>query len=150
MHICVIRPQWVKLCRWTPSLIFQGPDNLTDLPLDKMADISQTIFSYAFWLIKSLFFIFKFLWSLFLGSQVIGLAYSVPSHYLNQCWPYTLTHICGTRGKWVKIPIVLVVNPQTASQSWLFLSLKPLHICWSRQARVIQRLTSLLFCYCRS
>ena len=23
------------------------------------------------------------------------------SHYLNQRWPDTLTHICGTRGKWV-------------------------------------------------
>ena len=24
--------------------------------------------------------------------------YSAPSHYLNQCWPSSLTHICGTRG----------------------------------------------------
>ena len=22
-------------------------------------------------------------------------------HYLNQCWPSSLTHICGTEGKWV-------------------------------------------------
>ena len=24
------------------------------------------------------------------------------SHYLNECWPDSLTHICGTRGRWVK------------------------------------------------
>ena len=24
------------------------------------------------------------------------------SHYLNQCWPDSLTHICSTRGRWVK------------------------------------------------
>ena len=31
-----------------------------------------------------------------------GLAPSrVTSHYLNQCWPSSLTHICGARGKWV-------------------------------------------------
>ena len=23
------------------------------------------------------------------------------NHYLNQCWPSFLTHICGTRGRWV-------------------------------------------------
>ena len=23
-------------------------------------------------------------------------------YYLNQCWPYSLTYICGTRGSWVK------------------------------------------------
>ena len=25
----------------------------------------------------------------------------MPSHYLNQFWPDSLKHICGTRGKWV-------------------------------------------------
>ena len=28
--------------------------------------------------------------------------YSTRSHYLNQCWPSSLTHICGTRQRWVK------------------------------------------------
>ena len=23
------------------------------------------------------------------------------NHYLNQCWPHSLTHICGARGRWV-------------------------------------------------
>ena len=27
------------------------------------------------------------------------------SHYLNQCWTSSLTHICGTRGTWVKTAI---------------------------------------------
>ena len=47
---------------------------LTHLPLDTIAAISQTICSDAFsW-----------------------------RHYLNQCWPDSLTHVCGTRGRWVK------------------------------------------------
>ena len=32
---------------------------------------------------------------LWLGSE------QAASHYLNQCWPQSLTHICGTRGRWV-------------------------------------------------
>ena len=27
----------------------------------------------------------------------------MPSHYLNQCWPNSLMHICVTRERWVKI-----------------------------------------------
>ena len=27
---------------------------------------------------------------------------SGPGHYLNQCWLSSPTHICGTRGRWVK------------------------------------------------
>ena len=27
----------------------------------------------------------------------------VPSHYLNHWWPDSLTHICATRGRWVKL-----------------------------------------------
>ena len=29
-------------------------------------------------------------------------AEQAPSTYLNQCWPSSPTHICGTRGRWVK------------------------------------------------
>ena len=28
------------------------------------------------------------------------------SHYLNQCWPDSLTHICGTRGRWVNSTLI--------------------------------------------
>ena len=34
--------------------------------------------------------------------QVMADAEQKTSHYLNQCWPSSLTHICGTRGIWVK------------------------------------------------
>ena len=43
-----------------------GKPTLTHLPLDKMAAISQTVFSYAFSWIERLVFWFKFQWSLFL------------------------------------------------------------------------------------
>ena len=43
---------------------------LTHLPLDKMAAISQTIFSDAFPLIKFFVFLLKFHWSLFLRVQL--------------------------------------------------------------------------------
>ena len=33
------------------------------------------------------------------------------SQYLNQCWPISLTHICGTRGRWVSCVLQLVVCP---------------------------------------
>ena len=36
-------------------------------------------------------------------------ACSVPSHYLNQCCPSSLTHICGTRGRWVNTVKELVL-----------------------------------------
>ena len=34
----------------------------------------------------------------------------VTSHYLNQCWPSSLMHICGTRGRWVKTSFECVQN----------------------------------------
>ena len=42
---------------------------LTHLPLDKMAAISQTVFSDAFLWMKSLVFRLKFHWNLFLRAQ---------------------------------------------------------------------------------
>ena len=33
----------------------------------------------------------------------ISLKFIPTSHYLNQCWPDSLTHIGGTRGKWVNL-----------------------------------------------
>ena len=29
---------------------------------------------------------------------------SATSHFLSQCWPDPWTHMCGTRGRWVKTP----------------------------------------------
>ena len=81
---------------------------LTHLP--GMAAISQMTFSIAFSGMKiiSLKFVPK-------GPidnksalvQVMVGAKQVTSHYLNQCWPSSLMHICGTRGRWVKLEVVL-------------------------------------------
>ena len=70
----------------------------------------QTTFSNAFSWMKSFVFWFEFHWSLFLKVQLtisqcwfrwwLG-AEQATSHYLNQCWPRSLTHICGTRGDWL-------------------------------------------------
>ena len=81
-------------------------------PLNKMAAISQTIFSNAFLGIKSSAFWSKCRhWSFFLRIQLttikhwfrqwLGAEYAT-SHYLNQCWTDSKTHICGTMGRWVK------------------------------------------------
>ena len=79
---------------------------LTHLSVDKMAAISQTTFSNAFSWMK-----IKFYRSLFIRAQLtifqhwfrwwLG-ANQVINHYLNQCWPSSLSHICSTRGRWVK------------------------------------------------
>ena len=34
--------------------------------------------------------------------QVMAWREEATSHYLNQCWPSSLTHTCGSRGRWVK------------------------------------------------
>ena len=67
-------------------------------------DILKCIFLNEFFCI-----LFEFHWSLFLSVELttgqhwfmewFG-ADQVVSHYLNQCWPSWLTHICGTRGRW--------------------------------------------------
>ena len=78
---------------------------LTHLPLDKMVTVSQTTVSNAFSWMKGFVFWFNFHWSLCLRVQLtISQRWfrSAPSHYLNQCWHISLTHICSTQGRWVK------------------------------------------------
>ena len=87
------------------------PHRLTHLPLNKMAaHLADDTFNRIFvneklWILikNSLKFVPKgpidkkpALVQVWLG------ACSAPSHYLNQCWHNWLTHICGTRGRWVK------------------------------------------------
>ena len=81
----VLKMSVVKCC---PSCA--GLRVLTHLPLDKMAATLQMIYSDAFLWMKSFVFWLKFHWSLF--------------HYLNHCWPYSLTHICVSGPQWVKGP----------------------------------------------
>ena len=93
---------------------------LTYLPLeDKMTVISQKIFSDAFLWMQSFVFWLTFLWSLFLKVQLKITqhwfekwldAEKATSHYLNQCWPSSLTHICGTRGRWAHFTYAVTPN----------------------------------------
>ena len=74
---------------------------LNSYPLDNMSTISQIFF--VFW--------FEFHWRLLLGVQWtksqlwfrwwLG-ADLATSHHPNQCWPKSLTHICGTKERWFK------------------------------------------------
>ena len=92
----------------------------THLPLDKMATILLTTFSNTFIWMKSVRLRFEFHWSLFPRVQLtisqhwfrkwLG-AEQATSHYLNQCWPSSLTHICGTRGRWLKIGSNYISEP---------------------------------------
>ena len=84
---------------------------LTHLSLDKMSAILLTTFSNVFLWMKKHEFRLKFQWNLFLRVQLtifqhwfrywLG-ADQVTSHYLNQCWPSSPTHICVTRGDELK------------------------------------------------
>ena len=75
-------------------------------PLDNLAGKSQTTFSNAFSSIKMFEFQLKIHWSLFIRVQLtisqhwfrywVG-AEKAASYYLNQWWPSSLTHICGTK-----------------------------------------------------
>ena len=81
---------------------------LTHLPQTKWPHHWHTTFSNAFSWTKIMESRFKFHWNLFPGTQLITPqhwfrqwlgAEQAPSHYLNQWWPSSLTHICGTSGE---------------------------------------------------
>ena len=81
---------------WFPMLSFK-----THLPLNKTAQDNYKC------TMKMVEFRFEFHWNLFPGVQLkirkhsFGVwidAEEATSHYLNQCWPSSLTHLCGTRG----------------------------------------------------
>ena len=106
-----------------------------------MATISQTIFLYPFSRKKSFVFSLKFHWNLFLRVQLaITQHYWVPSHYLNQCWSNSLTHICGTRGRWVNGKITVYrllfhvtigncrLDFETLNDKTMYVC-SPIHIC---------------------
>ena len=68
------------------------PSPLTQLPLDKMAPIlADDNFECISW-VKMI--VFRLYW---LGAE------EATSHHLSQCWPSSLTHICGTRGRWMSV-----------------------------------------------
>ena len=84
--------------------------HINSSPLDKTITILQTTHSNAFSWMKTFVFWFEFHWSLFLRAQLTIIkhwfrwwlgAEQATSHYLNQCLPSSLMHICSTRGRWV-------------------------------------------------
>ena len=97
-----------------------GVLSLTHLSLNKM--VSQTAFWNAFSWLKSFVIWFEFHWSLLLKVQLtisqhwfrnwLG-AKQATSHYLNQCWPSSLMHICGTRGSWFNSSCWLIWKSDT-------------------------------------
>ena len=88
------------------------PIALTHWGRDKIDAILQTTFSNAISWMKIFEFRLKFHWSLFLKVQLtifqhwfrqwLG-AEQATSHYLNQWWPSSTTHICVTQPQWVNI-----------------------------------------------
>ena len=102
---------WMVDVKLHISLIFPwGCDELTHLPWTKWPTSWQTTISDAFSWMTMIEFWFEFHWSLFPGAQLTInqhlfrkwlVAEQATSHYLKQCWPSSLTHICGTSGRWV-------------------------------------------------
>ena len=75
-----------------------------------MAPISQTcsntfskmkIFEFQIWFHWNIFFRVKLTICQHWFRQWLGAVQGM-SHYLNQCWHSSSTHICGTRGRWIK------------------------------------------------
>ena len=84
-------------------------DTLTHLPWTKWPPIWQTTFSVAISWMKMIEFWLKFHWNMFPGVELTISQHwfrqwlctdQATSHYC-QCWSSSLTHICGTRGRWV-------------------------------------------------
>ena len=113
-----------KQMGWDDSLQRCVLNRLTHLPLGKMAAVSQTIFSDAFlvneqfcaFFKRSLKFVSK-------GPIEINPALVQIMACRNQCWPSSLTHICGTRGRWVNRIIDDSANciphtPEKTSVKW--------------------------------
>ena len=83
---------------------------LTHLPFIKWPPFLHMAFSNVFFSMKIIEFWFEFHWNLIPGVQLkisqhcsrskLG-AKQATNHYLNQCWPSSLMHICGTRARWV-------------------------------------------------
>ena len=130
----VTRLQWVNC-----PMIFQ-PQHLTSQlisPGTKWPPFWQTTISEAFSWMKMIEFLFQFHWNLFPGVKLtinqhwfrwwLGTE-QVISHYLNQCWPNSWTHICNTRGRWVeRVSDSLVLSLVLYSYNFIVKSFIPIH-----------------------
>ena len=107
------------IIRYTRALQLICSQHITPSHPDKMAAISQTTFSNLFSSMKIFEFRFECHWNLFWRTQLtvslhwfrwwLG-AEQATSHYLNQCWPRSLTHICDARQRWVNIAILAQIH----------------------------------------
>ena len=96
--------------------------SITHWGRNKMTVIFQKTFSGTFSWRKKIEFWFKFLRILFLRVQLAISQHwlrqwlcteQTTSHYLNQCWPSSLTNICGTRVicvKEIRVPTCVIAN----------------------------------------
>ena len=84
-------------------IIRTGKFLLTDIPVDKMAAISQKVFTNVFLWMKSFVFCLQFHWSVSLRVQLTRIQHYFRwwfgAKYLNQS---SLTHMCGTSWRWVE------------------------------------------------
>ena len=105
-HICVTWPQWVNAIeKVRVECNIKHPYRLlTHLTLVKMVAIST---DGNFRCMNEKFCIWTKISSLFLKVRLTIAQHwfrqLVPSHYLNQCWPSSPTHIYGTEGGWVSV-----------------------------------------------
>ena len=79
----------------------------------KMVAVSQTTISNAFQWMESFVFRFKFHWSL---SPRVQLTKS-QHWYLNQWWPSSPTHICGTKGRLINVVLIAACWKSTIVRS---------------------------------
>ena len=121
------RPHYGK--QQSPNYTNGTSCGITHWGRDTMDAISQTTFSNAFSWTKMQEFRLKFHWSLFLKVQLTIFHHwfrqwlggeQATSHYLNQWWPSSTTHICVTRPQWDNLCEVLSDRLFGVETCWIF------------------------------
>ena len=128
-HITTYSRQPLFRAGWWRQCKCQG-HSLTHLFLDKMAAIlAYNIFKRIF-LIENIQILIKISPKFVLKGPINKIpalvqimAWRRPCHYLNQCWPGSPTHICGTRGRWVD-------GKPACVHLWSGSSLAQVMACW--------------------
>ena len=83
------------------ALMYLHGFNVTQLPLNKMGAILQTVISNAFSWMKRSVFNWNFTEVCYQAFNWQSILFKLKLWRLNQCWSTSQTHICGTRGRWV-------------------------------------------------
>ena len=100
-----ILPRSCKLLHYVMYQYHPWSFSYSIIPCKKISRL-LAIFSDAFSWMKNVVFWLKFHWRFFKWTitqhwfrKWFGVV-KATSHFLNQCWPHSLRHICGTLGKW--------------------------------------------------